>query len=360
MPANTTSVRSLVTSVTDLANHLGKTPNAIYRWIDLDRIPAGSLIKVAAFYDIEIPFHLAQSKKKSEVKINYKPRDTLPMCLKVQQGEMTIAEAAHVLGLHERAVQLILTNWGEHLGVLYDTLVRLDNKEISLDQAAMTLNVTKFTIHALRKKYGFRPAPREARKERPIVQRRQTTRQVALDCIAGRLTLADISKNATVSWRTVHRMISKLSPDIGMIDLTHWPKSFRQAYAVEIERSLPRISVNLWEFSKTRGVLLKKWPKYPEFPKDLRKTSMKRLMAHVLLGDRTLEEVAAERGGDASILANLFTSDLRPLSLTWQQVKDMPMEGQVAVAELLLAVDDQGKTPRSRMIEKLAEVKNDQ
>ena len=359
MPADTTTVRSLVTSVTDLATHLGKTPNAIYRWIALNRIPASSLIKVAQFYDTDIPLHLAQSDKKSEAKINHKPRETLPVCLKVQKGEIQMAEAVHVLGLTERAIKLILTNWGEHLETLYQTLVQLDNKEISLDQAALNLNVTKYTIHALRKKYGYKPAPRAARQERPIVKRRQTTRQAALECIAGKRTLADIEKDGNVSWRTVHRQITKLSPDLGMIDLTHWPKAFRQAYAVEIDRNLPKTSKNLWNFAKTRGVQLKKWPKYPDFPKDSRKASMKRLMAHILLGDKTIEEVAQDRGADPGVLSNLFTSDLRPLGLTWAEVADMPMEGQMAVAELLLAVDDQGKTPRSKLLEKLADARDD-
>lgn len=355
---DTTSVRSLITSVTDLSRHLGNvTPNAIYLWIEVNRIPARHLIKIASYYDIEVPMHLAQSDKKREAKINHKPKETLPVCLSVQRGEMTPAEAAEKLGLHPRAVQLIISNWGDQLELLYKTLTDLDAGEISLDQAAAALQVSKFNIHSLRKKYGFKPAPRAKAEPRPIVKRRQTARQVALDAIAGRITLAEVESTCDLSWRTIHRAIAKLSPDLTLIDLTHWPKTLRQAYAEEIARDLPKLSKNLWKYAELTGITLKKWPKYPEVPKEWRLANVRTMMIHVLLGQESIDSIAQQRGADPFILESLFTSDLRPLNLTWPQVMQAPLYTQMAVAEVLIAIDLASKSPRLRMIQRLAEEK---
>lgn len=348
-----TTVRSLVTNVTDLARHLEMSPNGIYRWIKLNRIPASKLLKVAGYYDIDVPFHLGYSEKTGAKPLKHKPRDTLPICIRVQAGEMSIEEAARRLGLHERAIKLILTNWGDDLPKLYQTLQDLDQKLISLDQAAANLGVSKYNVHALRQKYGFRPPPRSKAKERPIVQRRQTAKAVALDCIAGKISLNDVEKVCSLSWRTIHRKIAEISPDWSLISLTHWPKSFRQAYAVEIERNLPKMSEKLWKFAETSDISLKKWPKYPETPQKWREIPLKRMMIHILLGDETLETVAQQRGADPSILQQLFTGDLRMIGLTWEQVTNAPLESQIALAELLIAIEDNAKTPRQRMLERL-------
>lgn len=361
MPSTTPevlTVRSLITSVTKLANHLGSvTPNAIYGWIKLNRIPGRHLLKIAAFYDIDVPMHLAQSESKREAKINHKPRETLPVCIQVQKGELTIEEAAKKLGIHARAVQLIITNWGDQLPLLLETLTKLDAGEWSLDQAAAALQVTKFNIHALRKKYGFKPAPRKKAEPRPIVQRRQTARSVALDAIAGKITLAEVETTCNLSWRTIHRAIAKLSPDLSLIDLTHWPKSLRQAYAEEIARDLPKLSRNLWKYAELTGISLKKWPKYPEPPQEWRLANVKTMMIHVLLGNETTKSIAEKRGADPEILEALFTSDLRPLNLTWEEVKEASIFTQAALAEVLIAIDQASKTPRLRMIQKIAEEK---
>ena len=80
-------------------------------------------------------------------------------------------------------------------------------------------------------------------------------------------------------------------------------------------------------------------------------------MFHVLNGDESLYSVAEKRGADPNILASLFTSDLRPLGLTWAEVADLPVNTQGALAELLLAIDDSSKSPRMRKIEQLEEQK---
>lgn len=355
MTADVTSVRSLITSVSKLVDYLENqvTPNAVYRWIKVNRIPGKYMLRIAQFYDIHVPIHLAESDKKNDTRIVTKPRETLPVCLQVQNGNLSIDEAAEQLGLHPQAVNLILKNWGDQLQLLYDTMIRLENKEQSLDQAALALGVSKYNVHALRKKYGFSPQPRPKRPERPIVKRRKVAEEVALACIAGKMTLSEVGNHCDLSWRTIHRTISKLSPECTMIDLTHWPKALRDAYSQEIRQGGPRISAKLWEWAKINEILLKKQIKYPKIPKNWRLTNARRMMVHILLGDETVDSIAASRSADPGILESLFTSDLRPLDLVWDEVRRAPMMTQIALAEVLIAVDDQAKTPRMRAIERI-------
>ena len=60
----------------------------------------------------------------------------------------------------------------------------------------------------------------------------------------------------------------------------------------------------------------------------------------VLLGEATISEVAASRGADEGVLRGLFTSDLRVLDLTYDEVEAMSIQHQTALADLLLAIMD--------------------
>lgn len=335
-----TSVRSLVTSVTALANHLALSNNAIYRWIEVNRIPGRHIVKVAAFYDVEIPVHLSQSDKKNVNKVNEKPAETLPTVLRVFRKEIGVDEAAAILGLHPRAVQLILTHWGDQFPLLYKTLTELVEERITVGDAATILGVTKYNVHALRRKYGLRPGPKAKAPPRPIVARKKVANEVALACIEGKLTLEKAQERSGQSWRTIHRAIANLSPNYTLIQLTHWPKSFRRAYSEEIERELPRIVPELHDFAQKQGLFLKKWPKYPEKVSDWRSASAKRMLIAVLSGEETLESIAAKRRAEPEILAGIFTSDLRAIGLTYTGVLERPVSFQIAVAELLIAMLD--------------------
>jgi len=358
-PAHVATVRDLIPSVVKLARHLGVTSNAIYRWIKYNRLPPARMMEISRFYDVSLGeiMHLAESDAKEEKPISRKSRDTLPTCLQVQAGNMTVAQASEHLGLHPRSVQLILKNWGDQLSDLHRILVQLEAQEISVDEAAKQLNVNKANVYALRQKYGFAPAPKKKPDPKPIVARRKTAMDAALACIAGKLKLGEAQEASDMAWRTIHRTIAKISPEYSLIQLTHWPKSLREAYAHEIAEKLPQISVKLWKYCETAGIPLRKWPKYPKCPEDWRQASVKKMMVHVLLGDESVESLAAKRGADPQVLETLFTRDLVYLRTTWRDVTDAPVYTQVALAEVLLAIDDSSKSPRLRMIEKLKEEK---
>ena len=67
---------------------------------------------------------------------------------------------------------------------------------------------------------------------------------------------------------------------------------------------------------------------------------LKRMLVGVLLGEVTLVEVAAAKGGDPTVIAGLFTGDLRPLDLTYEEAASLSITHQVALCEILLAVLD--------------------
>lgn len=343
-PPDTTSVRTLITSVRPLAEHLQLHERTIYHWIDVNRIPGRHIVKVANYYDIDIPIHLGQSDKHRENSRGLnKPRQTLPICMRVYDQEMTIEEAAAELELSERAVQMILITWGTSLPLLTQTMLALEEKKISLDEAAAKLQVTKHNVHILRAKYGFRPEPKgktPAKPEKPIVKRKKAAREAALNCIAGKLKLEEAAEAADLSLRTIHRAVGNLSPEIGLIQLAHWPKSFRKAYAEEIDRELPIFVPKLYDFAQNSRLLLKKWPKYPENVENWREATTKRMLIALLLGDETLETLAVKRRADAGVLSSLFDSDLQPLGLTYDFVINRPLSFQVALAELLIALID--------------------
>lgn len=343
MPKQTADeVRNLIPSVTALANHLGISTNAIYGWIKVNRIPAKHLIRVAQFYDIDVPLHLAQSTIKHDNAAKLKPAETLPVLVEVFNGRMSPQDAADILGCHIQSVNIPLIHWGERFPLMVDTLTRLVNGEIVVGEAAEILGTTKFNVHGLRRKYGLRPERVKA-KPKPVAgihARKKKTRAAALACIEGKLNLEQAQTVTGLSWRTVHRAISDLSPDHSLIELTHWPKALRKAYSDEIDRDLPKIAPNLWKFAENHGILWKKTTKYPETPENWRSVTTKRMLIGVLLGEADLEVIAASRGADPKILESLFTSDLRPLDLTFGEVMNRPLSFQVAVAELILAIEN--------------------
>ena len=357
-----TSVKTLVTSVSALAAHLDLTVNAIYRWIKVNRVPAKFIFKVANFYDVDVPYHLCTSDKKNTNKPVNKPRETLPLCLEVKAGRMTAEEAATRLNVNTQSIRLVLAYWGDSLGTLYTTLCDLEAGTIKLQQAADALGVTVYSIHAMRKKYGFPVRAVAAKVDRPIVALKAAAKVAALNAIAGRATLEEAAEQCGQSWRTVHRAIAKLSPKYGLVVLTHWPASFRQAYVVELEGKPQTTAEKLWEYAVLHKISLKKRPRAPSKVVNWRSATARRMLIAVLTDELDLETLAVTRGADPLILAQMFGSELRNIGLSYDEVKNADPRVAIAVAELLSAITAAATTPRERMIEALKaakEQKND-
>lgn len=335
-----TSVRALIPSVTPLARHLKLTNNAIYRWIRVNRIPGAHIVKVANYYDVELRdlLPLTGSDKSNELTYRLKPKRTLGVLMEVFRGIKTLDEAVAETGQSEISLKLVLVHWGDELPTLFTTLEQLDERRISLDEAAARLKVAKYTLHGIRRKYGYAPGP--VRRTRPlptIGRRKELNMKVALMCIAGHSTVAAASQTYGMSERTLFRAVEKLS-QIKMMELSAWPTSFREALTAEIEHKLPNYSLKWLEFAENSRLYTDKYVKYPETPEKWRDLPLKRLLVGVLLGEGRLEDIAASRGADPGILRTLFTGDLRPLGVTFEQLMELPMEHQIAAAELFIAM----------------------
>lgn len=337
-----TSVRTLVTSVTALARHLKLSNNAIYRWIKVNRIPGAHIVRVANFYDIEIRdlLPLTGSDESNAITLTLKPRKVLETLMQVFQEKMTLAQAAAQTNSSEISLKLIMIHWGDELPTLYTTLEQLDQGRITLTDAMARLKVQKYTLHGIRRKYGY--APGKLKRVRPlptINKRKAANREVALACIRGRMTVREAAEASNISERTLFRTIESLSP-VKMNELAHWPQSFRSALAVEIEENMPHYSQKWFNFAETSRFYLKKNPKYPEMLQNWRNQPLRRLLIGSLLGEESLENIALSRGADPKILSALFTGDLRVLDLTYEEVMGLPIVHQTALAELLIASMD--------------------
>ena len=344
--ADLTSVRCLITSVTELATACNVSVASVYRWIKVNRIPGAYLTTVCNQYDVEIRdlLPLTGSDKENNNKVLHKPKATLETLMKVYLKEITIEAAAEALDTSLRSLKLVMFHWGDELPTLYTTLKQLEEKRISLDEAAARLNVTKYTLHGIRMKYGYAPGKLKTAPDILVDRAKKADKKAllyekAMDVLAGRITANQAAKDCGVSYRTLFRYTDGLTTH-KLNDLSHWPASFRIALAHEIAHKLP-IRVEKWlEFSEKHRLVLPKRPKYPKTPSTWQKVPLKRLIVAVLMDEASIEAVAASRGGDPEILASLFSSDLSPLGLTWPELQDMSVMEQAAVVDVLLAVVD--------------------
>ena len=342
-----TSVRTLVKSVSKLAKHLQVSNSAVYRWIEVNRIPGDHIVRVANFYDVELRdlLPLTGSDKAHRSKPIVKSKDVLPALLEVYRGTKTLEAACSEVGIPVVSGKLILMHWGDELPTLYTTLMQLHEKRISLETAMARLNVSKNTLHDLRRKYGFAPRSQKGYVPRPKVPQKRENRwseakRMALEVIAGKSTAIELAKEpGAPSYRSIFRYVEKIS-HLKLNDLAHWPDIFREAYALEIEKETPKYAEKWVKFAEEQRLILRKTAKYPKTPENWAEVPLKRLLVGVLLGEVSLQEVADAKGGDAEVFAGLFTSDLRPLGLTFEEAMGMSITHQVALAEVLLAVLD--------------------
>ena len=347
-----TSVRTLITSVTKLAKALECSVYAVYQWIKLNRIPGKRVVKIANYYNVELSelLHLTGSTASRTSRAITKPKNTLATLIEVYRGAKTLEDACSELGIPLISGRLIMTHWGDELPTLFTTLTQLDEKRISLETAMQRLGVTKYTLHGIRSKYGF--APGRVKRTRPVSQIKERTEaqdQAALRVIAGLMTTKEAMAATESSYRSIFRFVERLT-DVGLNDLSAWPLSFRAAFAVELERerdyrpedgAKPARYVQKWlKFATEQRLFLSKTTKYPKTPDSWKSLPLKRLLVAVLVGEATLSEVAASRGAGEGILRGLFTSDLRVIDLTFDEVEAMSIQHQTALAELILAVMD--------------------
>lgn len=334
-----TSVRTLIKHPTELAKALKLTYNGVYRWIKVNRISGNHIVAVANHYDVELRdiMHLTGSEKSNTASGINKPRRTLATLLEVYRGHKKLADACVELNISERSAKMVLTHWGDQLPTLYTTLEQLAEGRITLDDAAERLHIHKYTLHGLRKKYGYAPG-RAVRQVKPPKRKTPHDKSEIIGLVMrGKLTQDEAAKRHGVAPATIYRWMRAVSHTA--MDLKQWPESLRAALAYETENeSVPKYAASWKQFADSSRLMMPRRVRYPKSPESWKNVTTKRMLVAILLGEMTMDEIAMARGGEPVMLASLFTSDLRPLGLTYEQATDLPFTHQVALAEVLLAV----------------------
>ena len=210
-----TSVRTLITSVTKLAKALECSVYAVYQWIKLNRLPGKRIVKIANYYNVELPdlLHLTGSDASRTTRALTKPKNTLATLIEVYRGAKTLEDACSELGIPLISGRLIMTHWGEELPTLFTTLTQLDEKRISLETTMQRLGVTKYTLHGIRSKYGFAPGRvKRTRHVSQIKERTEAQDQAALRVIAGLMTTKPTLKTCPAIWVLIMPRVATLPP----------------------------------------------------------------------------------------------------------------------------------------------------
>jgi hypothetical protein len=347
-------VSDFIKKPADTARKMGVSVTAVGNWVKRNAIPPKRVIQLANALDVEIHELLPFAQHASEpVKTLRKTREDLDALLAAYEGRECQCS------LPESAMRTILTHWGERLPLMVDTLKRLDDKEISIAQAMETLGVARGTLMNLRARYGIAPGPRKAAKkpEGPYKQTTKKARRLAIEVIAGRKTAVGASETGEVSLRTLHRHIEDLLRPQTLNEISHWSRSFRAALAWEVEKGLPRHSVEWRKWAEDRNLALKK--KMPKLAvvTNWREATFRRMLIAFLSGEMTLEERALARGGEQSVLMDRFRVELAqmgmdPLKLSYHH--------QAAVAEIIAAMESHFRTGVSGSATNVAKIETEQ
>lgn len=319
------TLRQLVKNQAALARDVGVSVQTVRIWLELNAIPPRRIIAVANALDIELTELLPFAQKA------YKPVSTKPKTL---EDLRMILEGSH--DPDDPSAQRIKGTWGDRLPLLYTTLVKLQNKETTVKEAAETLGITKSAVHNIRKRYGTAPGSLKAARKpegRYSLTAREA-RKLALDVIAGRKTAKGAAEGAGVSLRTLHRHIEDVLRPLYLNEISHWSKDFRLALACEIEKNLPKHTLEWRKWAEDRQLLLKKAPVWPKSPQNWREVSIRRVIVAILAGEHMVTELAAMRGGEPHVLMEHVERELRQMGMP---ALSLTIHHQAAVAEIILA-----------------------
>ena len=319
------TLRDLVKNQAALARDVGVSAQTIRNWLELNAIPPRRIIDVANALDVELTELLPYAQ------MAYKPVLTKPKTL---DDLKAVLEGRHDPA--DKSADRIKGTWGERLPLLYETLVRLQAKKITIKEAAEILGITKSAIHNIRKRYGTAPGSLKAAKkpEGRYALTAKEARKLTLDVIAGRKTARSAAQGAKISLRTLHRHIEDALRPLYLNEISHWSKNFRLALAYEIEKNPKKHSPEWRKWAEDRHLLLKKAPSWPKSPQNWREVSIRRVIIAILSGEHTVTELAATRGGEPHILMEHVERELRQMDMP---ALSLTIHHQAAAAEVILA-----------------------
>lgn len=319
------TLRDLVKNQAALARDVGVSAQTVRNWLELNAIPPRRIIDVANALDVELTELLPFAQK------TYKP---VSIKQKTLEDLQAILEGRH--DPDDPSAQRIKGAWGKRLPLLYTTLVKLQSKEITVKEAAEILGITKSAVHNIRKRYGTAPGPIRAAKhpEGRYALTAKEARKLTLDVIAGRKTARSAAQGANISLRTLHRHIEDVLRPLYLNEISHWSKDFRLALAYEIEKNLQKYSEMWRKWAEERNLLLKKAPGWPKSPENWREVSIRRVIIAILTGEHTATELAAMRVGEPHILVEHVERELRQMGMP---ALSLTIHHQAAAAEIILA-----------------------
>ena len=134
----------------------------------------------------------------------------LKALMHVFQRLITPQEAADTLGISVRAVTSVIKQRGDDLPALYTALTQLQEGRITLEEAATRLNISKKTIHSLRKRYGT--APKRTKLPQKPVKKQLTEpeiRQFVLEILQGKYGIRQAATCLNASTRTISRHLAR-------------------------------------------------------------------------------------------------------------------------------------------------------
>ena len=321
------TLRQLVKNQAALARDVGVSVQTVRIWLDLNAIPPRRVIAVANALDVEITDLLPFAQK------TYKPVSIKPKTL---DDLRAVLEGSY--DPDDPSAQRIKGAWGGRLPLLYTTLVKLQNKETTVTEAAETLGITKSAVHNIRKRYGTAPGSLKAEKK-PEGRYALTAKEagkLTLDVIAGRKSAKGAAETARISLRTLHRHIEDVLRPLYLNEISHWSENFRLALAYEIEKNLPRHSLMWRKWAEERHLLLKKAPSWPKSPANWREAPIRRVIIAILTREHAVTELGAMRGGEAHILMEHVERELRQMGMP---ALSLTIHHQAAAAEIILARD---------------------
>lgn len=330
--------------VTKLSRELKVSAVSVARWCRLGYIPAKHLTNFANALDLELSEVIQFAVKDGPIKDDYdndtipKPENTLDTLIEVKKGNLTPKEAARQLKLSEHSIKLTMKRNEDRLEVLREVLYGWADGTVSGKQACDRLGVTKPELSYLARIYGVKL--RRQRKAKVEPGRYTTNRpkylEAALDVIRGTDMAVSVAKERNLALRTLHRYIKDFIDPLGLNELSHWPTSFRLAYAEDLKKGNQSPVMKWLETLEKHEIPIKRAVKYPKSVENWRKASIRRMLVAILTGELNIRELAELRGGAVEPLKKLFDAALKPFSMSYSAVMSMGVHHQVAVAEMLL------------------------
>lgn len=335
-----------------LAREIGVSSVTVARWCRLGHLPAKYLTTLANLLDLElnqvIEFAVRDDKPikdEYDVETVLKPSNTLDTLIAVKDGNLTQHEAARQLGISDHSLKLTLVRNEHRLVLLREVLTGWAADKIGRQQACKMLGVTSSELTYLCNTYGISKAKP---KREPVVPGRYTENrpkfmEAALDVIRGRENARQISMKRDLPLRTLHRYVKDFIEPMGLNEISHWPTSFRIAYADDLANERKSVVKKWLKVLEDNGIELKKTVKYPKPVENWREATIQRMLVAILLGELNIVELAQARRGSEDALKRLFDGLLKTFGLNYSSVMSQGVLHQAAVADMLILISENNK-----------------